>query len=454
MSWPVTEARVERNLQDLSSTRRISQLRDPDPGADRLPMMAAIGSRIGQFIKRKRVEEERDRSLRLIQSIIDQSTAAIYVKDTKGRYLFINSWFTRIFGHDTVDVKGQTDHDLFPARLAEAYRENDRKVLIAGKPLEFEEMVPHPDGEHFFLSRKYPVRDAAGITYALFGISTDITGRKLAEAAILHDISHLIDGMPPVLKRIAALASELTPGQSDRLADAVFKIDTLVSEVQAVTRTTCIFNQRRGDDTASPAVVRRCNDRVRRWLEVVPRLFPDDVIEVKTRYSLAEGEPFLADPDGIVFTLRNLWTNAKGAFKDLQRISYQIVFSVSLETLANPGAEGVDASYIVLRVADNGNGIPAEMTDRIFQRRLYCGNGHGLGSWIIRWVMDDHQGLIRFATDERVGTLIELWFPRLVPPRPGWTIGDQREIYRTLRDDAGPVRRINEKALLTLLNCE
>jgi hypothetical protein len=108
----------------------------------------------------------------------------------------------------------------------------------------------------------------------------------------------------------------------------------------------------------------------------------------------------------------------------------------------------------VLRVGDNGNGIPPEMTDRIFQRRLDGGNGHGLGSQIIRWVMDNHRGLIRFATDEGVGTLIELWFPRLVPPRPGWTIEDQREKYRALRDDAGPVRRINEKALLTFLNGE
>ena len=72
----------------------------------------------------------------------------------------------------------------------------------------------------------------------------------------------------------------------------------------------------------------------------------------------------------------------------------------------------------MLRVGDNGNGIPPEMTERIFQRRLDGGNGHGLGSQIIRWVMDHHRGLIRFATAEGVGTLIELWFPRLVPPRP------------------------------------
>ena len=43
------------------------------------------------------------------------------------------------------------------------------------------------------------------------------------------------------------------------------------------------------------------------------------MIEVQTRYELAEEEPFLANLDGIVFTLRNLWTNAKSAFKDVQR---------------------------------------------------------------------------------------------------------------------------------------
>ena len=244
MSRPVTGARVEHSAHDLSSSRQIAQLRDPNPEGDRLPVMAAIGSQIGQFIEWKRAEEERDRSLGLIQSIIDQSTAAIYVKDTKGRYLLINSSYTRIFGYDTLEVKGQTDHDLFPTRMADAYRENDRKVLLAGKPLEFEEVVPHPDGEHVYLSRKYPVRDAAGVTYALCGISTDITGQKLAEAAMLHDVSHLIEGVPAVLKRITALAPELTPEQSDRLADEVEKIGILVSQAQAVTRTTLTFTQR------------------------------------------------------------------------------------------------------------------------------------------------------------------------------------------------------------------
>jgi hypothetical protein len=45
-------------------------------------------------------------------------------------------------------VAGKTDYDLFPEAHAKLYRENDLKVLRAGYPLEFEELVPQDDGTH------------------------------------------------------------------------------------------------------------------------------------------------------------------------------------------------------------------------------------------------------------------------------------------------------------------
>ena len=212
------------------------------------------------------------------------------------------------------------------------------------------------------------------------------------------------------MKRVSALGPELAPEQSERLADAVKKVDILVNQARAVTRTTLTFIQRHSDGEASPPPLCRCNAEVRKWLQVVPTLIPDDVIEVQTRYHLAEDEPFLADLNGVLYVLRNLWTNAKNAFKDVSRLSYRVIFSVSIEELEEAKSSATGATYIVLRVADNGNGIPPEIRDRIFRNRIDGGSGHGLGSQIIRWVMDSHRGLIRFATAEGVGTMIELCF--------------------------------------------
>jgi PAS domain S-box-containing protein len=120
----------------------------------------------------------------LLQAIIDNSTAVIYVKDLDGRFLLINRRFEALFHVSRADIVGKTDHDLFPAERADAFRAFDQRVLAAGVPLESEEIAPHDDGLHTYISVKCPLRDASGVTYGICGISTDITERKRAEQAL------------------------------------------------------------------------------------------------------------------------------------------------------------------------------------------------------------------------------------------------------------------------------
>ena len=121
----------------------------------------------------------RDRSL--LWSIVDTSSAVIYVKDREGRFLLVNRRFEELFHIARGDVVGKTDHDLFPAERAAAFRAVDMRVIAAGTTLEVEEMVPHDDGLHTYISVKSPVRNESGQVYAVCGISTDITERKRAE---------------------------------------------------------------------------------------------------------------------------------------------------------------------------------------------------------------------------------------------------------------------------------
>jgi len=117
-----------------------------------------------------------------LQAILDHSPAVIYVKDLEGRYLLTNLRHEALFHLAPGQARGKTDFDLFPREIARVFRANDRRILETGMHSEFEEIAPHDDGPHTYISVKFPLRDGGGAINAVCGISTDITERKRMEA--------------------------------------------------------------------------------------------------------------------------------------------------------------------------------------------------------------------------------------------------------------------------------
>ncbi len=139
-------------------------------------------SQIQNISMRKQAQEALQESEGRLQAILDNATAVISLKDTEGRYLLINRQFERLF-HITKEqiLYGSTDYDIFSPEIADAFRSNDRQVIASGTSLEIEEIAPHDDGIHTYISIKFPLRDNTGVIYGVCAISTDITERKQAE---------------------------------------------------------------------------------------------------------------------------------------------------------------------------------------------------------------------------------------------------------------------------------
>jgi PAS domain S-box-containing protein len=131
-----------------------------------------------------RHEDERRRSQGLLEAIVENSMAVIYVKDLAGRYLMVNRRYLDIFHVERQAIIGKTDYDIFSKYEAAAFRAMDERVLQAAQPLVGEEIASQDDGFHTFVSVKAPLKDTAGRPYAIFGISTDITERKRSEKAL------------------------------------------------------------------------------------------------------------------------------------------------------------------------------------------------------------------------------------------------------------------------------
>jgi len=130
-------------------------------------------------------------SQQLLQAIVDNSQAVVYVKDLDGRYLLVNRRFEEIFGLGRDAILSQTDHHLFAKEAADAFRDMDVRVAGAEQALKEEETVPQADGPHTYISVKAPLRDATGNAYGIFGISTDITERKRDEQRLRMQLARL-----------------------------------------------------------------------------------------------------------------------------------------------------------------------------------------------------------------------------------------------------------------------
>jgi len=131
-----------------------------------------------------RHQEERQRSQELLQAIADNSMAVVYVKDLAGRYLMVNRLYLDTFRVERAAVIGKTDYDVFSKYEADSFRAMDQHVARSGQAMTGEEIATQADGFHTFVSLKAPLQDAEGRTYAVFGISTDVTDRKRNEKAL------------------------------------------------------------------------------------------------------------------------------------------------------------------------------------------------------------------------------------------------------------------------------
>jgi PAS domain S-box-containing protein len=131
--------------------------------------------------KRGRAEEALRASEQRLQDILDNTTAVVFVKDLELRYILVNREYERRHQVQRDQIRGKTDFDIFPRDVAEKLRANDRHVIEAGAPIQFEETVPITEGERQYVVVKFLLRDGTAKPYAVCGIATDITELKRAE---------------------------------------------------------------------------------------------------------------------------------------------------------------------------------------------------------------------------------------------------------------------------------
>ena len=364
--------------------------------------------------ERRRAEEALRTSQELLRAIIDSSTAIVSVKGVEGSYILVNRRFEELFGITREAIVGKSDYDVLSREHADALRAFDQRALLAGTALKHEEVVPQDDGAHTYLTIKFPLRDAAGVPYAVGGISTDITERKKLEAERALLLEHE--------QRARAAAEAAVRMRDDFLSIASHELYTPIAglklAVQGMMR----------EPTTLPAGAARLAGMAERQCQRLVRLI-GDLLNV-ARIQAGKLELELGDVD-----LRALSQEVVEHFEvelkqagstviwradapvvgkwDRARLD-QVVTNLVLNAIKYGRGKpieisvGVEGEMAKLVVADRGIGIDASCAPYIFERfergvSAQHYGGLGLGLYISRRIVVAHGGSIRVESQLGAG---------------------------------------------------
>jgi PAS domain S-box-containing protein len=180
------ESTVISRLSDLSkSVTSIANSGEPSKrlncsGNDEL---SDLGNAIDSMLASLQVAQwQRQQAEGRYRAFMNNIPAIAAIKDTEGRYLYMNDPMRKYYNLKPEDILGKAISGWIPEEAAAILRQHDLEVLSTKRVLQVEEIVPTIDGTNrYWLTFRFPLLDPDG--KLLVGtVAIDITDRKNAEA--------------------------------------------------------------------------------------------------------------------------------------------------------------------------------------------------------------------------------------------------------------------------------
>jgi PAS domain S-box-containing protein len=342
--------------------------------------------------ERKQMEQDLLETKDRLQAIIDGVHSLVFIKDTSGRHLLVNSYFEEAFGMLKEDVIGKTDFDIFEPEIADQIVAVDRKVINSGEALHLEVPIPHHDGSiHIHLTEKFPLRNKKGEVYAMCGLATDITSQKeiekelqkarqaaenatQAKGEFLANMSHEIRTPMNAIIGMAHLA--MKTDLTDKQFDYVKKIDSSAKSLLGIINDILDFSKIEAGKLDMESVDFHLEDTLDNISTLVGIKTQDKGLELLFKTDPSVPTALVGDPLRLGQILTNLSNNAV-KFTDTGEI-------VILTELVKK-----DKAQVTLKfsVQDTGIGMTPEQAAKLFQpfsqadsstTRKFGGTGLGL----------------------------------------------------------------------------
>ncbi|WP_024545557.1 response regulator [Picosynechococcus sp. NKBG15041c] len=361
-----------------------------------------------------------------LQAIVDNAPVVIYLLNPENRHLLVNRSYADLLEVTPDSLIGKNVYEVWPEAIADIFVSQNHSVLETGRLLQTEDVISLSDGSHTYITIKFPLYDASGVPYAVCGISTDITQKKLLEAqfyqaqrleslgtlasGIAHDLNNVLTpilGMTQIF-RLTQPDLDTTGLEQLQFIEASAKRGAnLVKQVLSVTRTT------QGEPTTVNLAA-----LLQEEIEMIRQSFPKS-IEIQVNFSSttnaqADLGQILADPIFLHQIILNLCINARDAMPagGLITISGEKVFVD--KTKAAKKLDAHIGHYAVISITDTGSGIPPEIQKRMFDPFFTTkgpGLGTGLGLTTVNSLVKSNQGFLEVFSKVGQGTQFKIYFP-------------------------------------------
>ncbi len=348
----------------------------------------------------KQVVEELRHSEERFARFMQHLPGLAWVKDSQGRYVYANDAALKAFRHSRNDLVGKTDADVFPAKTAAQFKENDEQALASGTGVQVVETLEHGDGiVHHSIVSKFPIPGQDSRPALVGGVAIDITDLKRAEEALrendrrkdefLATLAHeLRNPLAPIrnslqILKMPRLDAAIAERSREMMERQVHHLVRLVDDLLDVSRVMRGKIELRKERVELASVVARAVETVQSLIEAQGH---------QLMVSLPpESLPLEADPVRLSQVVGNLLTNAAKYTEAGGRIRL---------TAQREGGE------VVLRVRDTGIGIAPDMLPKVFDLFVQVDHsatrsqgGMGIGLTLVKNLVEMHHGTVEARSD-------------------------------------------------------
>ena len=138
---------------------------------------------IQDVTRRCRAEEALRESEERFRVFMQNLPGIAFMKDVRGRYVFVNTVVAKMFGKSLDEWIGKTDQDL-GLTVVPSHKKGHHLVIESREVLQTITTISEEDGLHSWLVNQFPVSDKTGTPMMVGVIAIDITAQKKTEEAL------------------------------------------------------------------------------------------------------------------------------------------------------------------------------------------------------------------------------------------------------------------------------